>query len=585
MKLSKLLIIGLTCTTLAACDLTEYPYTSITDEELTNNPNSVEAVTLGNYSALKRLEFNKGVHQIGEYGSDNVSMSGQSTSHTFNLYNYQRITNNSYCSYLWGICYKTIVNCNKIISTSEEGSSKELDHLIGENYFIRALLYHQLAITFGRPYHVASDTDLAVPLKLTNNLDEYPPRATVKAVYEQVIKDLLKAEQLMEGSGIEKNACYGNQWVVKGMLSRVYLYMHDYENAEKYATDVIEHSDKRLLTSTEYVTMNELVPESNPEAMFAIRMIKDDLNTLGAYSVIGSQYAVIDGQGYGEVYASLPLIQALKRYPSDIRMSFISPQYEDPDEEKGQLYELMFVGENYFYGNSLEPTRDPLHRTYYRFQNVEKVDDTHYKVIVDPNSDPFELKETLITVDADGYADNVEARQIYRKDGQTAKAEWVTYRMHAQKKMRKRNDYPRFYILKCQGQEKFGQLWSPMVMRLSEMYLNRAEARYYLGNAEAVADLNIIKQRALVPDYSEQSDGELLDAILDERRKELFAEAQRKYDLLRNDKVIDRHYPGCHDRGAESAVVQEIHSTDDCAVLYIPQGEIDSYPIDLPQNP
>lgn len=117
------------------------------------------------------------------------------------------------------------------------------------------------------------------------------------------------------------------------------------------------------------------------------------------------------------------------------------------------------------------------------------------------------------------------------------------------------------------------------------MYLNRAEARYYLGNAEAVADLNIIKQRALVPDYSEQSDGELLDAILDERRKELFAEAQRKYDLLRNDKVIDRHYPGCHDRGAESAVVQEIHSTDDCAVLYIPQGEIDSYPIDLPQNP
>lgn len=80
--------------------------------------------------------------------------------------------------------------------------------------------------------------------------------------------------------------------------------------------------------------MNELVPESNPEAMFAIRMIKDDLNTLGAYSVIGSQYAVIDGQGYGEVYASLPLIQALKRYPSDIRMSFISPQYEDPDEEK-----------------------------------------------------------------------------------------------------------------------------------------------------------------------------------------------------------------------------------------------------------
>ena len=95
MKLSKLLIMGLACGTLAACDLTEYPYTSLTDEELANNPNSVEAVTLGNYSALKLMDFNKGVHQIGEYGSDNISMSGQSTSHTFNLYNYHRINNNS----------------------------------------------------------------------------------------------------------------------------------------------------------------------------------------------------------------------------------------------------------------------------------------------------------------------------------------------------------------------------------------------------------------------------------------------------------------------------------------------------------
>lgn len=585
MKLSKLLIVSLTCSTLAACDLTEYPYTSITDEELSNNSNSVEAVTLGNYSALKQLDFNKGAHFIGEYGSDNVSMSGQSTSHALNLNNYQRITDNSFCTGLWNICYKTIVNCNKIINTSKEGLSKELDHLIGENYFIRAFLYHQLTITFGRPYHVASDNDLAVPLKLTANLDEYPPRATVKVVYEQVVKDLLKAEKLMEDSGVEKNACYGNLWAVKGMLSRVYLYMHDYKKAEKYASDVIDHSGKRLLTSTEYTIMNELVPESNPEAIFAIRMIKDDLNTLGAYAVIGSMYATIDGIGWGEVYASLPLIQSLRKYPTDIRMSFISPQYEDPDEEKGQLYELMFVGENYFYGNSLEPTRDPLHRTYYRFQNVEKVDDTHYKVIVDPNSDPFELKETLITVNADGYADNVKARQIYRKDGQTAKAEWVNYRMYVQKKMRKRNDYPKFYILKCQGQEKFGQLWSPMLIRLSEMYLNRAEARYYQGNVEAVTDLNVIKQRALIPNYSEQSDGELLDAILDERRKEFFAEAQRKYDLLRNDKVIDRHYPGCHDRGAESAVVLEIHSTDNCAVLYIPQSEIDSYPIEIPQNP
>ncbi len=584
-----ILLAGIYCImvmTLTGCDISELPYTSVTDEELRSNPGSVEAVTLGNYSQLKDLKFNKTVHQIGEYGSDNISMSGASTSHTFFNYNYQRITTNSYMTDLWGISYKMIVNCNNVISSTGEGISNEMDHLIGENYFIRGMLYHWLVITFGKAYHIASDTDQAIPLKLSTDRNDFPPRATVKEVYAQVVKDLKKAEELMGKSGIKKSACFANTWAAKALLSRVYLYMHQYKEAEAYATDVIEHSGKELLSANQYMIMNELVPESNPEAIWAIRMIKDDLTKLGEYSVIGSQYTIIVGKGYGEIYASWPLIRTLEKYPSDIRRTFIQPQYEDVDKSGNQLYEVAFISENFFYTNAVEPASDPLHRTYFRYQNVTKTGENEYAVKVDAKSDPFELAESTMVTEADGTT-KIKARQIYRaKDGTTGKAEWREYTARVQKKMKKRNDYPRYYIGKCSYQEQFSQLWSPMMIRLSEIYLNRAEARYYQGNtAGAISDMNVTRTRATIPAYSEAQDGDLLDAILDERRKELYAEAQRKFDLLRNNKVIDRHYPGCHDRGAESVVVQEIRVTDNCAVFYLPQREIDAYPIKLEQNP
>lgn len=78
-----------------------------------------------------------------------------------------------------------------------------------------------------------------------------------------------------------------------------------------------------------------------------------------------------------------------------------------------------------------------------------------------------------------------------------------------------------------------------MVLRLAEQYFIRAEARARQGNLSgAIEDLDIIRSRAGLsliadtrPDISQQ---ELLDLILEERRKELFAEwGHRWFDLKR----------------------------------------------------
>lgn len=70
-------------------------------------------------------------------------------------------------------------------------------------------------------------------------------------------------------------------------------------------------------------------------------------------------------------------------------------------------------------------------------------------------------------------------------------------------------------------------------IRVSELYLNRAEANYNLGNTtEALADLNVIRQRAGLP-ASTLTDAPLLAEIYRQERLEFGFEGHRWFDLKR----------------------------------------------------
>jgi starch-binding outer membrane protein, SusD/RagB family len=73
------------------------------------------------------------------------------------------------------------------------------------------------------------------------------------------------------------------------------------------------------------------------------------------------------------------------------------------------------------------------------------------------------------------------------------------------------------------------------VIRVSEVYLIRAEARAKQGgkDAEALADLNVITQRAGLNAYSALSGQPLVDAIIAQRRLELAFEGDRWFDVKR----------------------------------------------------
>lgn len=74
-----------------------------------------------------------------------------------------------------------------------------------------------------------------------------------------------------------------------------------------------------------------------------------------------------------------------------------------------------------------------------------------------------------------------------------------------------------------------------LIFRLADIYLLRAEANMKLNNpSAAVADINMIRSKANVPDYSGATDRtSLTKAIFDERAIELVGEGQSGFDRIR----------------------------------------------------
>jgi tetratricopeptide (TPR) repeat protein len=541
LKYAILLIITLVAT---SCELDRGPFTEVAAEDLFKDPGAAQAATLGNYLFLKGDKGYDGwsddLHRMSEYSGDNVMISGGTTDPLYFFYNYQRVPNNSRNDRFWRNSYKAVIGANTVIELLEEGTP-EANQVLGENYYIRGLVYFQMGNVFGKPYNQGI-SNLSIPLKLTTDLDDVPDRNTVGEVYDQVLADLLKAEELMNEN---KGPSYASKEAAQALLSRVYLYMDNNAKAIEYADKVINSGQYSLLSSSQFSTMNTLAPAENGEAIFSITLTKDiDIPGTEDWFTIGSFYATIDGVGWGEMYASQTYLELLNKNEGDLRGSFIEPQYlEDNNGQK--------IPAVYWVGGS---DRDGYA---YEFARTTNAGGT-------------------ITFNYDGrnytlQSENVNGRMVNYFNGPNGRQD-VTFDFD----MDKRNGYPKFFILKASQQENDLHLWSPTVSRLAEIYLNKAEALAKQGaDQAALTNINILRSRANVPEYTSTSlpvGKTVLDVVLDERRLELAFEGHRKFDLYRNGRTMDRRYPGTHLNNSNP--FPEVQPTSNVIVEFIPEQQI-----------
>ena len=166
--------------------------------------------------------------------------------------------------------------------------------------------------------------------------------------------------------------------------------------------------------------------------------------------------------------------------------------------------------------------------------------------------------------------------------------------------IQEKNGIPIYYITKFSFQDGSPTLSSPIMFRFAEMYLNRAEANAKLGNTKAALDDvdAIRKNRGLQASLYNgvvPAGSTALKVVLNERRIELAFEAQRTYDVYRNNLPMNRTYWGYHLPGLKETDIDlskqptgypnEIIQPDDPRIIYyIPIDEVQSNPLCV-QNP
>lgn len=149
------------------------------------------------------------------------------------------LTNNSNAAATYAQAYRIIFNANNIIANIGVVAAADQARVRAEAQFQRALAYFELIKFFGeKPFFAGSPSTLkGVPL-ITSPGPSAPqdpqyllPRASVDAVYQQIITDLTQAETNLP----HKNGVYANKSSAALALARVYLQQDNYTGARDAA--------------------------------------------------------------------------------------------------------------------------------------------------------------------------------------------------------------------------------------------------------------------------------------------------------------------------------------------------------------
>lgn len=267
------------------------PYQSIAENAALNTEGDVLVTLIGAYDGLQNAAGWGGeIMVLNDLigNSTNINFTG-----TFaglnDAYNGLMVANNTFATGTWNAAYSTINRANNVLSAIDKVSSSpaKKSSVEGEALFIRASMYFELVRLYAKAVGDGDATqNPGVPLVLTPTRGvteaDYRARASVKAVYDQVIADLTKAETLLPTS----NGFYANKWAAAAMLARVQLQNRNFTEAGAAANRVIAGSGKTLnpdFTKLWFTFINN--GGSTPaEYLFAVKVTaQDGTNSINTY--------------------------------------------------------------------------------------------------------------------------------------------------------------------------------------------------------------------------------------------------------------------------------------------------------------
>jgi hypothetical protein len=355
-------VIGL-CAASCSDFLEEFPHNAIADEVVITDVASAQVALNGVYDYLRGYRlYGRNIFVLADVGEEDVVLRTDNSNRFTRQYRWDLQSSDGDPEELWQYAYKTIKAANVIIqklptinlATGETEASR--NQVLGEAYFVRALMHYELTKFFAQAYNYTADANHpGVPYIKEPTMDNDHARNTVKECFDFMIADANEALSLMN---VDKPATpySAGKYAVKALLARTYLYMAGtgngsyYAEAAKNAEEVITAAKYALVDANNYkITVNSqgatAIVVSSPmwgtaytsESLFTLPYTSSERQYTSALSRI---YLGKNTTGsYGDLLPSEQLLALIGADPNDVRNSlFIT-------EDNGKTYSFKFMGD------------------------------------------------------------------------------------------------------------------------------------------------------------------------------------------------------------------------------------------------
>ncbi|MEL6557728.1 MAG: RagB/SusD family nutrient uptake outer membrane protein [Bacteroidota bacterium] len=283
------------------------PQNQLTQSSFPSNEADALAATNAVYQVLREANYHRGFYPIDDIMSDDAlkgSSPGDQSGNLGPFDTFDFAPTNIFLNGWWGALYLGVRRANVVINRVPDVEMDEALKLryLGEARFLRALYYSDLARGYG-----------GVPLITSDQPDLSALRSTLDETYALIEDDLLFAiDALPEKSDFGNNDLgRATKGAAKALLSRVYLYMKQFDKAAALADEVVASAQYNL--EPVYFDAFRTGFEHGAESVFEIGGIGIEGTSGGGNEYVASQgVRGTPNQGFGFNRPSLDLINSFE---------------------------------------------------------------------------------------------------------------------------------------------------------------------------------------------------------------------------------------------------------------------------------
>lgn len=266
--------------------LTETPNNALPTASAIVDAGTARAAIIGTYDAVQGY-YAANYPTLGVMPADNVVFNGTLSQYLQLDQNAIPTDNVTTVAAYQGI-YKAINSANSVIAyvpavTDPLLTAAEKNKILGEAYFVRALGFFDLARGWGGvQLQLKPTTDLSVLKGIR--------RSTLDQTYDQVLADLIQAEQLLPEDATTRNRAQKS--TARALRARLHLYRKQWADADAFATQVINNTKYALVTPYKAFFT---APFLTTESVFELTFSANDKNSywnLWYPSSSGGQYTL-----------------------------------------------------------------------------------------------------------------------------------------------------------------------------------------------------------------------------------------------------------------------------------------------------